>query len=91
MYNYNMYDYIQNEKSRGIMKKKTLFYVFLAVWVVALATLAGVLISDALKKDDPTITDPPPSTEQTGGGSSGSGGSSSSEDDDDEKNWTANY
>ncbi len=70
------------------MKKKTLFYVFLAVWVVALATLAGVLISNAMDKDDPTITNPPPSTEQSGGGS---GGSSSSEEDNDDKNWTANY
>ena len=70
------------------MKKKILFYVFLAIWVVALATLAGVLISNALDKDDPTVTNPP-STEESGGGS-GEGGGSSSEDDDD-KNWTANY
>ena len=73
------------------MKKKILFYVFLAIWVVALATLAGVLISNALDKDDPTVTNPP-STEESGGSGDGSGeGGGSSSEDDDDKNWTANY
>lgn len=48
------------------MKKKT-FYIFLAVWLVALATFAGVLISYFVGKDDSSTTGAP-DTEQSGGG-----------------------
>lgn len=48
------------------MKKKT-FYIFLAVWLVALVTFAGVLISYFVGKDDSSTTGAP-DTEQSGGG-----------------------
>jgi hypothetical protein len=64
------------------MKKKT-FYVILAIWCVALATLVGVLVNHFLSKDDDTTIQPPPSPEEPAG-----------PDDvpaDDDENWTGNY
>ena len=66
------------------MKKKT-FYIILAVWCVALATLVGVLINHFLSRDDNTTIKPP--QQQT----TPSDGAPDVPGDDDEKNWTGNY
>ena len=71
------------------MKKKT-FYVILAVWCVALATLVGVLLNHFLNKDDDSTIKPPVNQEQSGGNGDGNGAGDVPGDDDD-KNWTGNY
>ena len=66
------------------MKKKT-FYLLIAVWGVAVAVFATVLISHFVGNDKDTPAGAPPKTEQ------GSGGSSNPNDPDDEEGWTSNY
>lgn len=61
------------------MKKKT-FYIFLAVWLVALATFAGVLISHFVKNDDSSYGGAP-DTEQSGGGNEDEGNEEEEEKD----------
>lgn len=68
------------------MNKKT-FYIVLAVWCVALATLVGVLINHFIGQDDDSTIKPPANQEQTGGNND----DNSSNNDDDDKNWTGNY
>ena len=70
------------------MKKKT-FYIILAIWCVALATLVGVLLNHFLSKDDDSTIVTPPKQEQTGGDQNGAGDVPGGDDDD--KNWTGNY
>ena len=72
------------------MKKKT-FYVILAVWCVALATLVGVLLNHFLNKDDDSTIKPPANQEQSGGGNGDGNGAGDVPGDDDDKNWTGNY
>jgi len=64
------------------MKKKT-FYVLLAVWVLAVAVFAGVLISHFVGNNESTPAGAPGNnTEQGGGGSSNPN---------DDEGWTNNY
>ena len=56
------------------MKKKT-FYILLAVWILALATLIGTIGFSLNKDEDGSNVSTPPTTQQ-GSGSNNNGGNS---------------